>query len=267
MAALEMTEILSVLEAHAPLALAENWDNVGLLIEASHSSRVRRLFLTVDLTSSVTEEALDAGAELIIAYHPILFAPIHRLVSNDPQSLIVMDLIRAGVSLYSPHTALDAAIGGVNDWLADAFGPGERTPLKTPDGLPEAENVGQGRRIELKNPLSLGECVTRVKEHLGLKHVRVSAPAADGEVRTIALCAGAGGSILEGVAADLYLTGEMRHHDILAAREQGTHVIVCDHTNTERGFLSVWRERLLSDLSEGVEIIVSSTDADPLQVS
>lgn len=86
-------------------------------------------------------------------------------------------------------------------------------------------------------------------------------------VSTVALCAGSGSSVLRGAKADLYLTGEMQHHDILDAVHRGTHVILCDHSNTERGFLKVFAEKLSTDLSGGnVEVVVSQIDRDPLQV-
>lgn len=86
-------------------------------------------------------------------------------------------------------------------------------------------------------------------------------------VSTVAICAGSGSSVLRGVKADLYLTGEMQHHDILDAVHKGTHVILCDHSNTERGFLKVFAEKLATELCGGrVEVMLSQTDRDPLQI-
>ena len=86
------------------------------------------------------------------------------------------------------------------------------------------------------------------------------------QIRSVAVCAGSGGSVLRGVRADLYLTGEMSHHEVLDAVCRGTHVILCDHSNTERGFLAVVRQRLTEKLMNNVEVIVSETDRDPLEV-
>ena len=69
-----------------------------------------------------------------------------------------------------------------------------------------------------------------------------------------------------GASADVYLTGEMRHHDVLAAVEAGTSVILCDHTNTERGYLPVLKKKLAAELGRGVRIDVSKRDAEPLRV-
>jgi dinuclear metal center YbgI/SA1388 family protein len=265
MAALEKNELQQVLEAHAPLALAEEWDNVGWIIEASHPMRVRRLLLAIDLTTLVLDEAVAKEVDVVLAYHPPIFNPLMRLAHSDAKARIIMSLVRKGISVYSPHTALDAAQGGVNDWLADAFGPGTRSAIQPPMAASEDSALGQGRLIELALPSALDTCVDQIKSYLGLQRVRV-ATANEGEIHTIALCAGAGGSVLETVTADLYVTGEMRHHDVLAAGERGTSVILCEHTNTERGFLGVWQQRLQADLPASVEVVVSGADAEPLQI-
>lgn len=86
----------------------------------------------------------------------------------------------------------------------------------------------------------------------------------DGYINTVALCAGAGVSILKGISADLYLTGEMLHHDVLDAVHQGSHVILTNHSDSERGFLKIFASILKHSL-EKVEVCVSESDKDPLQ--
>jgi putative NIF3 family GTP cyclohydrolase 1 type 2 len=84
-------------------------------------------------------------------------------------------------------------------------------------------------------------------------------------LETVAVCAGSGGSLLKDVPASLYLTGEMSHHDILHAVYNGTHVILCDHSNTERGFLKHLKTKLELQLP-GIDLCVSTVDKDPLEV-
>ena len=86
------------------------------------------------------------------------------------------------------------------------------------------------------------------------------------QIQTVALCAGSGASVLKGVRADVYLTGEMSHHDVLEAVSCGIHVILCEHSNTERGFLKVFQDKLKIILEDKVKVMVSSTDSDPLEV-
>jgi dinuclear metal center YbgI/SA1388 family protein len=209
------------------------------------------------------EEAEELGADLILAYHPPIFSGFKRLRASHPGESLVVRALRGGVSIYSPHTALDAAPGGMNDWLAQTFGPGTSVPI-LPD--PEIPSAGVGRLMELEVPISVDEAVQRAKSYLGLRHVRVSRAASAERIRSVAVCPGAGGSVFEKVAhADLLLTGEMRHHDVLARRARGTHIILTDHTNTERGFLPLYAASIAARCS-GIEVTVSRLDADPLQV-
>ncbi len=105
----------------------------------------------------------------------------------------------------------------------------------------------------------------RIKGHLGLRHVRV-ASGLGGAVQSVAVCPGAGGSLFAADwRADLYLTGEMRHHDVLAKVARGHAVILTDHTNTERGYLPVLAKRLAAE--SGLEVSVSEVDAEPLVVA
>ena len=109
-----------------------------------------------------------------------------------------------------------------------------------------------------------------VKEHLKLPHVRLAKPHSkedDPLVKTVATCAGSGGSVLSGVVADVYLTGEMSHHEVLEACSRGVAVILCEHSNTERDYLQlVYKGRLEAALDGRVEVVVSESDRDPLQV-
>src|SRR5690606_33054482 len=150
-------------------------------------------------------------------------------------------------------TALDAVPAGLNDWLAEAVGRGEVAPLvPKPDYW--APGAGMGRRIVLERPTPLNELVRRIKSHLGLSQARVAAASRhrSGEViRNVAVCAGAGGSVFDAApSADLYLTGELRHHDVLAKTAAGSSVVLCDHSNTERGYLPVFAARLADTLGE-----------------
>lgn len=265
-----MDDVVAVLGQIAPLELAAGWDNVGLLIEAApREEAVGAALLTIDLTEPVLAEARALGVGLVVAYHPPIFSGLKRLTRAGAGERVVLDAVRAGISVYSPHTALDAAAGGLNDWLAEAVGPGRRRAIE-PGPDPARDDVGLGRVVALDAPLGLDDLVAHVKAHLGLDHVRVAAAArheAGEPIGTAAVCAGAGGSVFESLAdVDLLLTGEMRHHDVLARVARGTTVILTDHTNTERGYLPHLADRLRAETGHTLTVHVSTTDRDPLAV-
>lgn len=256
-------DVVRELEAMAPPSLAGGWDNVGLLLEGTRD--VRRALLCVDLTPPVVEEALERDVDLVIAYHPPIFSGLKRLTTATSQGRSLLALIRAGVTVHSPHTALDAAAGGMNDWLLEAFGTlVEVAPLE-PDRLDPT--VGAGRRATLLSPRSLADLLPAIKAHLGLAAVRVATPSDHHLVESVAVCPGAGGSLFEKAPGHgLYLTGELRHHDVLALVAAGAAAVLTDHTHTERGYLP----RLAARLGERLPDVVfepSAVDADPLRIT
>src|SRR5579872_7553976 len=112
------------MEAIAPPAFAAEWDNVGLIV-GDRAAPVSRVLLTIDCTNEVVDEAKRAGCEAIVSYHPPIFSPVRRFVARAP----AFEAARAGIAVYSPHTALDVCAGGTNDVLADALGVVDRSPL------------------------------------------------------------------------------------------------------------------------------------------
>jgi len=370
---MKVRDVVNVLESFAPLSGAEAWDNVGLLVGAPSWSATR-VMLTIDLTRPVLEEAMAAKTRLVIAYHPLIFEPLRAVSDTSETSRLVLDAIRRGIAVHSPHTAIDAAPGGVNDWLAEAFGAGDVRALETRSSLPVSEShkivtfcpresadairdalasagagrigeyercsfeipgrgsfmgtaqsrpavgrrgvlervdevrlemvcstealalavttlrevhpyeeppveiyalqprprrdTGAGRRIFLDRKVSLRTITDRLKKHLGVRRLSV-APGRDAprSIGTVGLCAGAGGSLLQAAidqGCELFLTGEMRHHDVLAAQAAGCTVVLAGHTNTERGYLKRLRRVLRKELPQ-LDVSISKRDANPLR--
>ena len=125
---MKLAEILPFFQKIAPLELAEDWDNVGLLT-GDPQQEVKKIILTIDLTAGVLEEAKKKKAELILAYHPPIFSAVKRILPGKGTSPLLYDVIRNGMAIYSMHTALDMADGGINDLLAGILGIVDPQPL------------------------------------------------------------------------------------------------------------------------------------------
>lgn len=121
--------IVEYLEAFAPRGLAAGWDNVGLLL-GDRACAVERIMTCLTVTPESAGEAIAAHAELIVTHHPILFRPVQRLTRDTPEGRVLLDLIKAGVSVYSPHTAFDNTRGGINDQLAERLELTDVAPLR-----------------------------------------------------------------------------------------------------------------------------------------
>lgn len=263
---MKLEHALRVLDELAPLRYAEAWDNVGLLV-GDPAAEIARVLVTVDYSPSVAEEARERGADLVVAYHPPLFAAVKRAAHDA----LWVDAIRRGIALYSMHTALDVALEGTNDVLAEACGVplAGRRPLRAflpKDGGREPEGIGLGRVGPIA-PEPLGQVVSKLKTALGLEHVLVSG-APEAIIGRVAVAAGAGGELASDAAregADLFVTGELRHHDALAARARGMSVVATLHSNSERTAVRAFAARLAARL-EGIVVTASARDADPFVV-
>ncbi|KAI9863523.1 MAG: hypothetical protein M1824_000203 [Vezdaea acicularis] len=282
-----------------PEALADkSFDNTGLLLEAPYDpDRKQRnsVLLTIDLTRGVAEEAIRRQDSIIISYHPVIFRGLKSITTANSQQLSLLKLVQEGISVYSPHTAVDAIPAGVNDWLANIImidpalakeedqSPEELNAIEPAPEVDGFEDAGMGRLLILKKPVPLEVLIERVKHGLGLKALPIAIPFGtkieDHSIRKVGICAGSGGSLLRGVDADLLFTGELGHHDALAAVESGKVVFAPFHSNTERGYLTVMRNVLrttlvkewpriiedenLGDESERVHVHVSDRDQEP----
>lgn len=262
---LRVQRLTRAIQALYPKELADSsWDNTGLLVDASlcpeKVHRKLRLLLSIDLSTKVCDEAIERDVDMILAYHPIIFKGLKSITPQDPQQRSIIRLITQGISVYSPHTAVDAASHGVTDWLARTFGTDSKVSVLD-------QNSGMGRKVYLKEEMPLEECVSRVKKHLGLSTVQLVRPIKEKKIQTVGICAGSGSSVLRGCNADLWFTGELGHHEMLYLRETGVAAIVCGHSNTERGFLPELREQLLQELggNDEVEIHIAKDDYDPIE--
>lgn len=276
--------ITSAIQRLYPRELADNsWDNTGLILGAALESDKEKtneklnVLLTIDLTTAVCDEAISKQTSMVMAYHPFIFRGLKSVTPKDPQQTSLIKLARQGISVYCPHTAVDAAVGGVNDWLVDMLAQGNDKDRKavTECAIQGHEQGGMGRVFNLKEPVSISELVKRTKAGLKLDHIQVAYSPShkqqgdSAKINSIALCAGSGGGVLRGVEADLYFTGELSHHELLYLNEIGKSVIICGHSNTERQFLHKFKDQLLEELKKThdgqVDVYVSETDKDPLE--
>jgi len=209
-----VADVVAALEAAYPPELAESWDAVGLVC-GDPAEPVRRVLVCVDPVEATVDEAIETGAQLLVAHHPLLLRGVHGVPADTPKGRVVHRLIRAGIALYCAHTNADSADPGVSDALAEAIGLTVTGPLdpKRPD--PDCR-VGIGRIGELPEPEPFSAFVRRVADALPATAWGVrGAGDPDRTIRTVAVCGGAGDSLLDAAAragVDAYVTADLRHH-------------------------------------------------------
>jgi len=260
-------DVLAVLEARYPLWLAEDWDVNGLAV-GGPDTEVTRVHLAVDPTLAVVNEAVDAGAQLLVTHHPPMLRGVTSVAADTAKGAIVHALVSGGVALASAHTNADHAAGGVSDALAKAVGLTVSGPL-----VPHASDsaLGTGRIGTLARGTTLRDFAQAVAAALPttVHGVRVAGDLA-ATVRTVAVVGGAGDSFLDAARAadvDVYVTADLRHHPALDARELAAlgdgrpFLVDVSHFASEWLWLDDAANHLHAELS--IETHVSTLTTDP----
>jgi dinuclear metal center YbgI/SA1388 family protein len=261
-------DVVEVLEAAYPPALAESWDAVGLVC-GDPAERVDRVLVCVDPVESTVDEALAMEAGLVLAHHPLLLRGVHGVPASTPKGSLVHRLIRGGAGLYCAHTNADSASPGVSDALADALGLTVVGPL-----VPGEDGVtGIGRICELPEPEPFRVFVERVAAALPATAAGVrGAGDPDRRMRTVAVSGGAGDSYLGAVArlgVDAYVTADLRHHPASehAALPGAPALVDVAHWASEWPWCEQAAAILRDAFGGNVDITVSTLRTDPWTVA
>lgn len=231
-----VNDIVELLEAMAPQQLAEDWDNVGLLL-GRRTKPVRRLLLALDLSPEVAAQAVAYKADLLLTHHPVIFHKLSSLTDGDWQQELLLQLAENGIAAYSAHTNLDCVINGVNAVLA------RRLRLEDDDVLDMKS--GLGRIGSLAQPSSLAAFATGVKQALQADYLAVGD--AGRQVRRVAVCGGAGSDLIDLAlqrGADTLVTGDVKYHEAQRAVYSGLNIIDAGHQPTELPVLEDLADRL-----------------------
>jgi dinuclear metal center YbgI/SA1388 family protein len=260
-----LAEVVAEMEALYDPSWAEPWDAVGLVC-GDPEQIVRKVLFAVDPVASVVDEALEWGADLVITHHPLYLRGTTSVAATTFKGRVVHRLIRNDVALYTAHTNADVADPGVSDALARAVGlTSALRPLQ-----PSADDPrrGLGRIGALPSPMPLREFAVRAASGLPRTAgpLRVAGDL-DRVVETVAVCGGAGDSLL-GVAraagADVFLTADLRHHPASEHMEAADRPALIDasHWATEWPWLADAARRLASALAaRGITVEARISDA------
>ena len=229
---MKLNEILDILEQFAPADTAEEWDNVGLLI-GRDGDEIQKILVCLDFTADVLEQAIQGDFQMIVTHHPVIFKPLQKITNP-----LFLKAVRHNICVYSGHTNVDIAQGGVNDVLAEKL---ELTNV-TADGI---LRVG-----ELKETLSETEFAKHVCKVLDVPAVR-TVPLKK-QIKKVGLVGGAGGDFLENAKllnCDAYVTGEVSYHTAQAAENMDLFLVCAGHFETEAPIAKALTEMLNQKLS------------------
>lgn len=260
-------QIVQVLEQWAPPDLAESWDNTGLLL-GDRRTEISRIMTCLTLTPDVATEAIQRRAGLVVSHHPILFKPVQRITSDTPEGNMLLELIGAGVAVYSPHTAFDSAEQGINQSLAERLGLRQVAPLRVLSSSPETPPRGSGRFGELPESASMEEFLHRIHSALKVTRLEFTGDRKLPVSRVAVACGSAAEFLRDARQRDcqLLVTGEARFHAFLEARTTGIGLVAIGHYASERPAVDDLAAHLHRAFPD-VEVWASQLERDPVQWS
>lgn len=237
-------DIISALDREAPFSLAEDWDNVGLLV-GSPEQEIRSVLIGLDATNALLDEAIARGADTILSHHPVIFRPLSNINTASPEGRILEKALTHHIAIIACHTNLDSAQEGVSDILAAKLGLQDLTPLLPAAGDPE-KCIGLGRIGMYRKPLAIAEFIERALDVLGLPVLPVAGPLPE-MVKKVAVCGGSGSDLAEPAylsGADIYLTAEVKHNIARWAEERDFCIIDGSHYGTEQHAVQLLAQKL-----------------------
>ena len=250
-------DITSAIESVAPLSYQDDFDNSGLQVGCS-PKEIHSVLVCLDITEDVVDEAIERGADMIVSHHPLIFKALQQVADSTYQQRCVVKAITHDIAVYSAHTSLDNAPGGVNHRIADILHLSGLAWLSVhPDG-----KSGSGLVGTLESPLNDEAFYALLKDKFGVKSLRCSRP--DGRmIRKVAVCGGAGAFLLrDAIAAnaDCFVCGEFHYHDYF--ENSGTLLAELGHYQSEQFTIDLICDILSNALPE-LEIIRTNINTNP----
>ena len=226
-------DIMKVIEATYPKHAALEWDNVGLLVGRTEKE-VKKIYVALDATDEVIEQAVAENVDMLITHHPLLFSPLKKITDEDFIGSRVVKLLQHDISYYAMHTNYDVL--GMAELSGAILGLNDMKVLEVTD---DETKEGIGRVGLLKSEMSLQECCELVKERFHLETVKVFGNLNE-KIQRVAISPGSGKHMSEFALAEgvqVLVTGDIDHHEGLDAVERGLFIIDAGHYGLEHIFI------------------------------
>ena len=241
---MKLKDIIENIEKNYPPCLAYDWDNSGLFF-GDIEKDIQKVLVTLDITPEIIDQAVDNGADMVLAHHPITMGGIKTLADGAMISDMVINAVKNDICIYSAHTNMDTAKDGINQKLAELF---ELKDIIILENDKPFDDCGLGRVGNLENEMMLSDFCQLVKEKLNTPFVRVC-----GDERKIKRVAVASGSCSEYVptaikkGADVIITADMKYHHCIEFVYDGIAIIDAGHFPTENIVKDMFKE-ILTDV-------------------
>lgn len=270
-----VADVTELIEDAVPVSLQESWDNSGLLI-GFPEKHVKKVITCLEITEAVADEAVAAGADMIVSHHPLIFSGIRKLSYDSSEDRAVMKLVSNGISVYSCHTPFDKVRGGNNDIIAERLGLSSVKNLRgddvvSPSKMAEKRDEADiGRTGRFRKPLTYVQAIELAANQLNMSIRQLRACGdLNTEITSVGICTGAGADMAE-MAVDagcqLFITGDVKYHEAQVAAARGICLLDAGHYGTEKFFAQAMRELLEKKLAGKAEVVESAVNIDPFNI-
>lgn len=266
MRSVKIKDVIDALERFAPLPLQEDYDNAGLQVGLT-GTEVSGALLSLDVTDSIIDEALELGCNLIVAHHPLIFRRLSRISDTNYVEHLVMKAIKNDITIVAMHTNIDAAPGGVNFKIAEKIGLKDISFLGKTQTIMTADTEvkgGEGVIGTFVEPMAADDFILLLKRLFQVECVQAN-QLLRREIRKVALCGGAGSFLLSDalrVGADAFLTGEMHYHDYFG-HDQEIQICAIGHYQSEQFTNEVFRD-IIKKHCPGVACHLTRINTNPI---
>ena len=265
----KIKDIFSIMDQIAPPGYASDWDSIGLQTGDPYAE-AKGVLIALDPSVEAVKEAASRGLNILITHHPLLFSGIKSIDLSKPLGKIIKAAINLDVAIFSAHTNLDAARGGVSDMLARALNIRNLSPMETTKNADD-DLVGIGRVGTFPGRPALIDIVNNVKKQLAIDKVRVMGDM-NKVIEKVALCGGSGGSLIEEASrlkADLYISGDINYHRARDAEALGLAVIDIGHFSSEKclieGLAKILNEKIKGEQG-AIPVLAYGGEREPFTI-
>ncbi|WP_297377260.1 Nif3-like dinuclear metal center hexameric protein [uncultured Helcococcus sp.] len=245
---MRIKELINRFEQDYPLETSEDWDNSGVQV-GDVNQELKNVMVTLEITAEALTKAVEEDVNLIICHHPLIFPTISNIDKDNFKGSKLINAIKNNIVIYASHSSTDMA--GFNEYIFNRLGfQSEGKILYTNESKTLAYGDFANKEISLR-PL-----VEQIKENLDLDNIVVWGD--KNKFSKIGLVTGSGMSFIEDVkklGIDLFITGDIGHHDAMDAIEQGITLIDISHEGSEK-FFTYFVERILDEEFEDGQINV-----------
>lgn len=246
-------ELVRPIEEFAPLFQQEKWDNCGFSV-GDPQKEVSFVLVALDCTEDVMDEAIECGADMIVTHHPLIFGGVKKISPQNWLGRVIYKAIENGIAVYSAHTNMDKAAGGVSAIMAEKLRLQDPLPL-TPDNFGVVGN--------LPEDMAAMEFAQKVKSAFGVDAIRCSHPL-EGKITRVAVCGGSGKQFIPDAlsqGAQVYITGDISYHDFYA--EEGFMIMDIGHYFSEYGIVDLFA-KILSENFPNFAVLKSKKNNNPI---